>query len=49
MMVISFIYFGNSARGKTLEKITCLTLMRIVCREGNARIFWDTWKKHEMM
>ena len=39
MIVISFMCFGNYIRGKTLWKIASLTLMWIVWRERNARIF----------
>ena len=49
MMVISFKCFGNSIRGKTLWRITCLSLLWIVQRERNTRIFKDTWKTPEMM
>ena len=48
-MVISLKCFGNSTRGKTLWKITFPTLLRIVWREGNAKIFEDTWKMSEIM
>ena len=47
MMVISFRCFGNSTRDKTLWKIVCLTLLWIVWRERNAKIFLgyleDAW------
>ena len=49
MMVISLKRFKNSTRGKTLWKITCLTLLWIVWRERNVRIFEDNWKASEMM
>ena len=38
-MVISFKCFMDSTRGKTLWKITSLTLLWIVWRERNAMIF----------
>ena len=49
MLVISFKCFGNFIRGKTLWKIVCLSLLWIVWRERNARIFEDIWKTSEMM
>ena len=49
MMVFSLKRFKNSTRGKTLWKITCLTLLWIVWRERNVRIFEDNWKASEMM
>ena len=39
MMVISFKCFGNSNRGRTLWRIAYLSLLWIVCRERNARVF----------
>ena len=44
MMMISFKCFGNSIRSKTLWRITCLSLLWIVWKERNGRIFEDTWK-----
>ena len=49
MLVISFKCFGYSIRGKTLLRIACLSLLWIVWRERNARIFEDIWKTLEMM
>ena len=49
MMVISFKYFGNSARGKIVWKMACLILLWIVWRERNVKIFEDTSKMPEMM
>ena len=49
MMVISLKCFGNSNRGRTLWRITCLSLLWIVWRERNARIFEDTWRTLELM
>ena len=49
MMVISFKCFRNFIRGKTLWKIACFTLLWIVWRKRNPRIFEDTWKMPEMM
>ena len=49
MMVISFKCFGNSIRGKTFWRITCFSLLWIVWRERNAKIFEDTWKTPELM
>ena len=48
MMAISFMCFGNFARGKTLWKAS-LTLVWIVWRERNARIFEDACKMPEIM
>ena len=49
MMVISFKCFGNSIRDRTLQRITCLSLLWIVWRERNTRIFEDTWSTPESM
>ena len=49
MMVISFKCFGNSNRGKTLWRIACLSLLWIVWKERNARIFEDTWRMLELI
>ena len=49
MMVISFKRFGNSNRGRTLSRIACLSLLWIVWRERNVRIFEDTWRTPELM
>ena len=49
MMVISFKCFRNSIRGKTLWRIACLSLLWIVWRERNVRVFENTWKMSEMM
>ena len=39
MLVISFKCFENSIRGKTLWRIVCLSLLWIVRRKRNAKIF----------
>ena len=44
MMVISFKCFGNSFRGRTLWRIAYLSLLWIVWKERNARIFENTWR-----
>ena len=49
MMRISSKCFGNSIRVKTLWRIVCLSLLWILWRERNARIFEDTWKTPKMM
>ncbi|RVW68020.1 hypothetical protein CK203_064822 [Vitis vinifera] len=49
MMVISLKCFENSIRDKTLWRIVCLSLLWIVWRERNPKIFEDTWKTLEMM
>ena len=49
MIVISFKCFRNSNKGKTLQKITCFSLLWIVCRERNARIFKNTWRTSDLM
>ena len=51
MLVISFKCFGNSIRGKSLWRITSLSLSVSygLCGERNIRIFEDIWKMSEMM
>ena len=49
IMVISFKCFGNFIRGKTLWRIACLSLLWIVWRERDVRIFEDTWMTPETM
>ena len=49
MMSISYMDFGYFARGKTLWKITCLTLISMVWWERNARIFEDKWRTSETL
>ena len=49
MMRISSKCFGNSIRVKTLWRNLCLSLLWILWRERNARIFEDTWKTPKMM
>ena len=44
MMVISLRCFGTSIRGRTLWRITCLSLLWIVWRERNAQIFENMWR-----
>ena len=46
---VSFKCFGNSIRGKTLWRIVCLSLLWIVWKKKNVRIFKDIWKTLEMM
>ena len=49
MMPISYMGFGNSTRGKTFWKIVYLTLIWIVWRERNVKIFKDKWRALEML
>ena len=49
VMHISFKCFGNFTRDDTLWKSSGLTLLWIVWRQRNDRIFEDTWKMTEMM
>ena len=41
MFTIAFKGFGSCTRGKTLWQIACLSLIRFVWQERNARIFED--------
>ena len=49
MMVISFKCFANSIRGGTLWRIAYLSLLWIVWKERNTRIFKDAWKTPKLM
>ena len=49
MMIISYMGFGNSTKGKTLWRIACLTLIWMVWQERNARIFEDKWRTFETL
>lgn len=40
---------GSSIRGKVLWKFSCFTLISIVWRERNAKIFKDKWRTLETM
>ena len=42
-------FLSSVLGGKTPWRIMCLSLLWIVQRERNARIFEDTWKTSEMM
>ena len=41
LMIISYLGFVTSTRGKAFWKIDCLTLIWIVWQERNTRIFDD--------
>ena len=49
MMIIAFRGLGNSLRGKTLWRITCLTLLWIMWQERNVRIFEDKGRSKGML
>ena len=49
MMMISFKCFRNSIKDRTLWRIACLSLLWIVRRERNARIFKGTLRTPEIM
>ena len=49
MMMISFKCFGNSFRGRALQRIACLSLLWIVWKERNARIFENTWRTSDSL
>ena len=49
MMVIYFKCFGNSFRGRAVWRIVCLSLLWIVWKERNARIFENTWRMSDSL
>ena len=47
MFIIAFKGFGYSFRGKTLWRIICLSLVRFVWQERNARIIFENKERFE--